>query len=295
MGARHFLSLTDLDSEELLQVLQRATELKAMHRAGQSYAPLENQTLGLIFERPSAWIRVALEAAMVQLGGGSVSLAPGGFGIGRSEPIEDAARALSRLVDVIAIQTSRHEWLETFAASSKVSVVNALSDQHHPIQVLADMQTYVELRGGIKGQRVGWVGAGSGLCRSYMDAAERMGFRLRIACPPGMEFDASPPARSEGLVELVDSPVEAVRDADLVLTGGWMPNQQEREVPATHRVDAALMEQASSDALVMHHLPLRRGAEIAAELVDGAQSVVWDEAENTLHAQKALLEFLLGP
>jgi ornithine carbamoyltransferase len=303
MGVRHFLSLLDLDQAELHAIIERAIELKGLQRAGTPpgtpHEPLKNRLLALIFEKSSTRTRVSFEAAMAQCGGSTLFLAPGDSQLGRGEPLEDTARVLSRMVDVIAIRTYAHQKLERFAAFSDVPVINALTDLLHPCQLLADIQTFVESRGAIAGKTVAWIGDGNNVCNTYVEAASRFDFELRIACPEGFEPNAKVLQRAGSRVTLLRDPLEAAGDADLVVTDVWASMGQEREQRARARafagyqVTAAVMAQAKPDALFMHCLPAHRGEEVAAEVIDGPQSVVWDEAENRLHSQKALLELLL--
>lgn len=280
-------------------MLERACELKAMQRAGISYEPLKNKVLGMVFEKSSTRTRVSFETAMIQFGGAAIFLSPRDTQLGRGEPVEDTARVLSRMVDVIMVRTYAHETLECFAAHSRVPVINALSDRLHPCQLLADMQTWVEHRGPLAGKVAAWIGDGNNMCQTYIQAARQFGFQLRVATPAGYEppLDTSHPSPS---VHIMRDPVAAVQDADLVVTDTWTSMGQEEERQqrlrdfATYQVNAHLMAGARPDALFMHCLPAHRGEEVSAQVIDGPHSVVWDEAENRLHAQKALLEFLLG-
>ncbi len=299
MGTRHFLTLLDLSREELAALVARATELKARLRAGLIDEPLKNRTLALVFEKSSTRTRVSFEAAMVQFGGATLFLSPRDTQLGRGEPIEDTARVLSRMVDAVAIRTFEHEKIERFAAYSSVPVINALTDRHHPCQLLADIQTYVEHRGSIEGRTVAWVGDGNNMCHSYIDAARQLGFRLRVASPAGYEPDPGLVAAGSGWVDLMRDPREAVAGADLVATDVWASMGQESEQAqrvecfSAYQVNRELMRLAAPDALFMHCLPAHRGEEVTEDVLLGPQSVVWDEAENRLHAQKALLELLL--
>lgn len=299
---RHFLTLTDLSADELRALIDRAIELKAMQRAGEVYEPLKGRVLGMVFEKSSTRTRVSFEAGMAQFGGHAIFLSPRDTQLGRGEPIEDSARVLSRMVDVIMIRTFEHEKLVRFAEYSQVPVINALTDMYHPCQLLADVQTFVEHRGTIQGKTVAWIGDGNNMCHSYMNAARQFGFTLRVACPEGYMPEADLLAKAKNHVQVVDTPQAAVANADLVVTDVWASMGQEEEQAqraaafADYQVTAALMARAKPEALFMHCLPAHRGEEVAAEVIDGPQSVVWDEAENRLHAQKALLEFLLvGP
>ena len=299
MPARHFLTLLDLSPEELQGLMRRAIELKAKQRAGELYQPLRGKILGMVFEKSSTRTRVSFEAGMAQLGGHALFLSPRDTQLGRGEPIEDTARVLSRMVDIIMIRTYEHEKIERFAAHSQVPVINALTDRCHPCQLLADIQTYIEHRGDIRGKTVAWIGDGNNMCNSYIGAARQFDFKLNIAAPKGYEPPADFVACAAGHVELGNDPAAAARGADLVVTDVWASMGQEDEQAARakafadYQVDAKLMKLAAKDALFMHCLPAHRGEEVAAEVIDGPQSVVWDEAENRLHAQKALLELLL--
>jgi len=295
---RHFLTLKDLTSFELEQLITRAIELKRMHKAGEIYQPLKNKVLAMIFEKSSTRTRVSFESAMLQFGGGSIFLSPNDTQLGRREPIEDSARVISSMVDIVMIRTFEHDKVERFAQYSSVPVINALTDDYHPCQLLADMQTYVEHRGSIKGKTVVWVGDGNNMCHSYINAAERFGFNLNIATPVGYEPNASIVAQAQAKVSLFNDVKSAAKDADMIVTDVWASmgqeeEQRKREIAfADFQVDSAIMALAHQDALFMHCLPAHRGEEVSAEVLDGQQSVVWDEAENRLHAQKALLEFL---
>ena len=296
---RHFLSLMDLAPAELAAILTRAIELKAMLRRGEVYEPLRNKILAMIFDKSSTRTRVSFEAGMTQLGGNCLFLSPRDTQLGRGEPLEDTARVLSRMVDAIVLRTHEHAKIETFARHSRVPVINALTDMYHPCQLLADILTFIERRGAIQGRRVAWVGDGNNVCHSWMNAARQFGFTLRIATPKGYEPNAALLTARAEHVQMAATPAEATRAADVVVTDTWASMGQEQEKAqrlkdfAGFRVDAALMKLAHKDALFMHCLPAYRGVEVDAEVIDGPQSVVWDEAENRLHAQKALLEFLL--
>ncbi|HDY85876.1 MAG TPA: ornithine carbamoyltransferase [Methylophaga sp.] len=295
---RHFLTLKDLTSLELERLIDRAIELKRMHKAGEIYEPLKNKVLAMIFEKSSTRTRVSFESAMLQFGGGSIFLSPNDTQLGRGEPIEDSARVISSMVDVVMIRTFEHEKVERFAQYSSAPVINALTDDYHPCQLLADMQTYVEHRGSIKGKTVVWVGDGNNMCHSYINAAERFGFDLNIATPVGYEPSEAIVAQAKAKIRLFNDVKSAVKDADMIVTDVWASmgqeeEQRKREVAfADFQVDSSVMALAHHDALFMHCLPAHRGEEVSAEVLDGQQSVVWDEAENRLHAQKALLEFL---
>ncbi len=296
---RHFLTLMDLSSEELNQVLQRAIELKAMQHRHEVYEPFKNQVLGMIFEKSSTRTRVSFEAGMAQLGGSAIFLSPRDTQLGRGEPIEDSARVLSRMVDIIMIRTFDHASLELFAQYSQVPVINALTDDFHPCQLLADMQTFLEQRGSIKGKTVAWIGDGNNMCQSYMNAARQFGFQLRIAAPEGFDPKPEMMTKCQGHVTITRSPEEAVAGAHLVVTDVWASMGQEEEQKERERkfkgyqVSEQLLDLADPEVLFMHCLPAHRGEEISMTLLDDPRAVVWEEAENRLHAQKALMEFLL--
>jgi ornithine carbamoyltransferase len=300
MKPRHFLSLFDLSPAELRRVLRRASELKNLHRRGERYAPFPQKILGMIFEKASTRTRISFEAGMVQLGGSAIFLSPRDTQLGRGEPIEDTARVLSSMVDIVMIRTFEHAKLERFADCSTVPVINGLTDYNHPCQLLADIQTFIEHRGDIQGRTVAWIGDGNNMCHSYIHAAQRFDFRLRAACPEGYEPDAAIVAAAGGRCEIVRDPREAAAGADLVVTDVWASMGQEDEAVrrrtafAGYLVDDALMARAAPGALFMHCLPAHRGEEVAASVIDRPDSVVWEEAENRLHSQKALLEFLLA-
>lgn len=299
MDVRHFLTLNDLSSEELRNLIKRAIELKAMLRRGEIYEPMKNKVLGMVFEKSSTRTRVSFETGMAQFGGHAVFLSPRDTQLGRGEPIEDSAKVLSRMVDMIMIRTYEHEKIERFADHSRVPVINALTDMYHPCQLLADMQTYMEHRGDIEGKTVAWIGDGNNMCHSYLNAARLFNFQLRIAAPEGYLPNEQLLAKAKNNAVLAGSPVEAANNADLVVTDVWSSMGQEEEQAARekafkdYQVTNEIMAAAKADALFMHCLPAHRGEEVSAEVIDGKQSVVWDEAENRLHSQKALMELLL--
>ena len=296
---RHFLSLLDLSSQELHGIITRATELKRMQHRGDIHTPMRGKSLGMIFEKSSTRTRVSFEAGMTQLGGHALFLSPRDTQLGRGEPVEDSARVLSRMLDIIMIRTFDHETLERFAANSQVPVINGLTDLLHPCQLLADMQTYFEHRGDIAGKTVAFIGDGNNMCHSYLNAARRFDFRLNIACPEGYDPEPSILEPAGDRARIFRDPMDAVKGVDLVVTDVWASMGQEKEQAqrekafAGFRVDDAMMERAADDALFMHCLPAHRGEEVTASVIDTPDSVVWDEAENRLHAQKALIEFLL--
>jgi ornithine carbamoyltransferase len=297
---RHFLSLLDLEPEDLRRLVARASELKQMHRAGTLHQPLKGKVLAMIFEKSSTRTRVSFEAGMAQLGGSAIFLSPRDTQLGRGEPIEDTARVLSRMVDCVMIRTFEHASIETFAAHSRVPVINGLTDLCHPCQLLADMQTFHEHRGDIAGRTVAWVGDGNNMCHSYIAAAKQFNFTLKMAIPEGYDPDPEIVAIGRDRCTIVRDPRTAVEGADLVVTDTWISMGQEEEKAhreaafAGYMVDRAMMDLAADDALFLHCLPAYRGKEVTAEVLDAPDSVVWDEAENRMHAQKALLELLLA-
>ena len=295
MAARHFLTLNDMTTNELESLVDHATALRNEWRQGKVRDSLKNRVLAMIFEKSSTRTRVSFEAGMTQLGGSAMFLSPRDTQLGRGEPIEDSAIVISSMVDAVMIRTFAHETVERFAAASRVPVINALTDDFHPCQLLADMQTFREHRGSIRGATVAWIGDGNNMCHSYINAARLLGFTLKIAAPAGYAPDADILARGGDHVVVCDSAHQAADNADLVVTDVWasMGDEQSREKRladfAAHQVNDALMRQAKADALFMHCLPAHRGEEVSASVIDGTQSVVWDEAENRLHAQMALL------
>lgn len=291
----HFLTLLDLTPAELKALLARALELK---RGGVDVgAPLAGRTLIMIFEKSSTRTRVSFEVAMHRLGGHALCLMARDSQFERGEPIDDSARVLTRMADAVMLRTFEHKRLVEFAAHSRVPVINGLTDRFHPCQLLADVLTYREKRGDLQGRTVAWIGDGNNMCHSYINAAAQFDFRLRIASPPEFGPDSSLAAADR--VTVTDDPREAVTDADLVVTDVWASMGQEDERAARlekfrgYQVDAELMKRARKDALFMHCLPAHRGEEVTREVLEGPQSAVWDEAENRLHAQKALLLTLL--
>jgi ornithine carbamoyltransferase len=299
MSVRHFLTLNSLSRDELLALINRASALKKQFKQKNFETTLNNRVLGMIFEKSSTRTRVSFEAGMAQLGGHAIYLSPTGSQIGRGEPLEDTARVLSKMVDCIMLRTFEHERLEQFAAYSDVPVINGLSDSYHPCQLLADLLTYYENRGSIQGKKVVWFGDGNNMCHSYMNAAKLFDFKLSIACPEEFEPDAQILDATKDFVSIERDPATAVKNADLVVTDVWASMGQEDEQAqriekfAPYQVNTDLMECANGDALFMHCLPAHRGEEVSAAVLEGPQSVVWEEAGNRLHSQKALLEFLL--
>lgn len=298
LAPRHFLTLLDLSKEELQALISRAIELKRLP-LNSDYEPLKNRVLAMIFEKSSTRTRVSFEVAMTQFGGSAIFLSPHDTQLGRGEPVEDMARVLSGMVDCVMIRTFKHETLERFARYSTVPVINALTDTCHPCQLLADMQTFAERRGSIRGKKVAWIGDGNNMCHSYIRAAQQFEFFLSIATPVGYEPDSAIVATGESRIKLGHNPNEAAEDADLVTTDVWASMGQEQEqatraqIFRSYQVDRKLMALAKPEALFMHCLPAHRGEEVSADVIDGPQSVVWEQAGNRLHSQKALLEFLL--
>ena len=301
MAIRHFLTLRDLNASEFNYIIKLAIEMKAARREGRQEKIFDGKVLGMIFEKSSTRTRVSFEAGMAQLGGDALFLSPNDSQLGRGEPIEDSARVISRMVDIVMIRTFGHDIIERFAQYSKVPVINALTDHYHPCQLLADIQTYTEHRGSIEGKTVAWIGDGNNMCHSWVNAAIVLDFKLNIACPEGYEPNAKLVAEAGDRVFMTRSPVEAVSGANLVTTDVYASMGQESELQlrlekfAGFQVNHELMAHAADNAIFMHCLPAHREEEVSGALLeDEAISVVWDEAENRLHAQKALMVFLLS-
>ncbi|MEM6406043.1 MAG: ornithine carbamoyltransferase [Pseudomonadota bacterium] len=296
---RHFLSLFDLNRAELQSVIRRANILKSLQRSGHIQTTLAGKVLAMLFDKASTRTRVSFEAGIAQLGGSALFLSPRDMQLGRGESLADSARVISSMVDVIMIRTFEHARVSTFAKHSQVPVINGLTDWNHPCQLLADMQTYAAHRGDITGHIVTWIGDGNNMCHTYIEAAQQFGFELRIACPAGYEPDTELLKSAEATCRIVRNPQQAVTDAHLVVTDTWVSMGQENTKNerqgafAPYKVTTELLALAASDALFMHCLPAYRGLEVSADVLDGPHSVVWEEAENRLHAQKALMEFLL--
>ena len=290
------MTLQDLPKSDILAIVERATILKHNPKLASSQA---RKTLGMIFEKSSTRTRVAFESAMTQMDGASLFLNSGDSQLGRGEPIADTARVLSRMVDCLAIRTFEHRKLEQFAEHSTIPVINALTDDFHPCQLLADMQTYNEHRGSVSGKRVAWIGDGNNMCQSYINAASVFDFELIIACPEGFEPHPDLVSKYSDRVSILYEPKQAAKNVDLVVTDVWASMGKEDEQVkrrasfANYKITAELMALAASDALFMHCLPAHRGEEVSAEVIDANDSIVWDEAENRMHSQKALLEALL--
>lgn len=298
MAVRHFRTLMDLTVDEAHQIIERGLALKTLRANGQRPRIFEQRVLAMIFEKSSTRTRVSFESAMIEGGGGAIFLSPRDSQLGRGEPIADSAKVLSEMCDALFVRTFKHEQIESLAANASVPVINGLSDEYHPCQLLADMQTYIEFRGSIKDKQVAWIGDGNNMCNSYINASDRFGFSLNIAAPKGYEPELLNNLPSNARVQLCETPQAAVVGADLVVTDVWASMGQESDAQArtvafqNYQVDTALMDLADRDALFMHCLPAHRGEEVAAEVIDHPDSVVWAEAGNRLHAQKALLEFL---
>ena len=299
MSTRHFLSLMDCSPDELANLITRAIELKALRNDGVPHDLLPNRVLGMIFEKASTRTRLSFEAGMIQLGGQAIFLSPRDTQLGRGEPISDSAIVISSMLDAVMIRTFAHSMIEEFAANSRVPVINGLSDDLHPCQLLADMQTFAEHRGPIKGKTVAWIGDGNNMCNSYLCASLQFDFQLNIACPEGYEPNARFLALAGDRVKLFRDPREAVKGAHLVSTDVWASMGQEKEEAKRrkqfqpYQVNQALLDMAADDVIFLHCLPAHRGEEISMDLLEDPRSKAWDQAENRLHAQKALLEFLI--
>ncbi len=297
---RHFLQLRDFSREEFEYLFERTRWIKDRFKRYELYQPLRDRTLAMVFEKASTRTRVSFEAGMNQLGGIAINLNRGDTQLSRGEPIEDVARVISRMVDVVMIRTFEQSIIERFAAHSRVPVINGLTNDYHPCQILADIYTYVEHRGDIAGRTVAWIGDSNNVCYTWLQAAAILGFRVHVSAPPDYELDRSlVDATVAPHVETFADPMDACNGADLVTTDVWTSMGFEDENDARLRafagwkVDGRMMSRAKPDALFMHCLPAHRGEEVDADVIDGPQSVVWDEAENRLHAQKALLEYLV--
>ena len=300
MEIKHFLQFKDLSLAELEHIFIRTLAIKQRFKAYQTYHPLADRTLVMIFEKSSTRTRLSFEAGMQQLGGNAIYLNTRDSQLGRGEPVEDAAQVISRMSDLVMIRTFEQSIIERFAAHSRVPVINGLTNEYHPCQILADIYTYIEQRGTIKGKTVAWIGDSNNVCNTWLQAAEVFDFNVHVSTPPGYEVE---PERAglfgEDHYEEFADPMDAARDADLVTTDVWTSmgfereNDERRKAFADWIVDKDMMAMARSDSLFMHCLPAHRGEEVDAAVIDGPQSAVWDEAENRLHVQKALMEYLL--
>jgi ornithine carbamoyltransferase len=300
MPVRHFLQLKDFSREEFENLFARTRAIKDRFKRYHPYRPLHDRTLAMVFEKHSTRTRVSFEAGMHQLGGSVITLMTRDTQLGRGEPIEDVAKVISRMVDIVMIRTFEQAIIEQFAAHSRVPVINGLTNEYHPCQIMGDIYTFIEHRGDIRGKTVAWIGDSNNVCNTWLQAAELFDFNVHVSTPPGYEVE---PERA-GLYgtdhyEEFEDPMEAVKDVDVITTDVWTSMGFEAEDAERKRdfedwqVDADMMRAAKKDALFMHCLPAHRGEEVAAEVIDGPNSVVWDEAENRLHTQKALMEFLL--
>ena len=297
---KHFLQFKDFTRDEFEYLFERTRIIKQKFKAYQQYWPLSDRTLVMIFEKASTRTRLSFEAGMQQLGGSAIYLNTRDSQLGRGEPVEDAGQVISRMSDIVMIRTFEQSIIERFAANSRVPVINGLTNEYHPCQILADIYTFIEQRGSIQGKTVAWIGDSNNMCNTWLQAAEILDFNVHVSTPPGYEVE---PERAglyghEHYEEFAD-PMEAARGADLVTTDVWTSmgfeaeNDERLKDFADWQVDEDMMRVAAKDALFMHCLPAHRGEEVSAGVMDGSQSVVWDEAENRLHAQKALMEYLL--
>ena len=299
MSVKHFLTLDSLNRKELEAIINRALELKAQTKRRKFEATLNNRVLGMIFEKSSTRTRVSFETGMTQLGGHAIYLAPTGSQIGRGEPLKDTARVLSKMVDCIMLRTFEHEKLEEFSSYSDVPVINGLSDSFHPCQLLADLLTYIEARGSIENKNVVWLGDGNNMCHSYMNAARIFNFQLIVSCPKEFVPNSKIFESSKRNTSIEHDPYKAVDGADLIVTDVWASMGKEdeqkdrKEKFMKYQVNSEIMSCAKDNALFMHCLPAHRGEEVTEDVLEGSQSIVWEEAGNRLHSQKALLEFLL--
>ena len=297
MNIKHFITLLDIEKNDLKNLISRAIELKNMVKKNIVYTPLQNKTLALVFDKSSTRTRVSFEVGMTHFGGNTLFLSPRDTQLGRGEPIEDTARVISSMVDCIVIRTHKHEDLLKFSSVSKVPVINGLTELVHPCQLLADMMTYQELKGEIKGKKVAWIGDANNMCNSYINASKQFEFDLSIATPKN--FTPSLFKNTDGNISLTNDPKIAVKNADLVVTDVWASmgdedkEEERKKIFKTLQVNKDLMSIANTDAIFMHCLPAHRGEEVTEEVLNSSASVIWQEAENRLHAQKALLEYLL--
>ena len=297
---KHYLQFNDLDAAEYAYLFARAALIKKKFKAYEKHQPLVDRTMAMIFEKASTRTRVSFEAGMYQLGGTVVNLTTEGSQLGRAEPIEDSAKVISRMVDLVMIRTFEQTKLDRFAEHSRVPVINGLTNEFHPCQILADIFTYIEHRGSIQGKTVAWVGDGNNMANTWLQASEILGFKVHLSTPGGYEVDQSVAGiRSADSYQVFRDPHAACAEADLVTTDVWTSMGYEAENEARKKafahwcVDLDMMRVAKPNALFMHCLPAHRGEEVSADVIDGPQSVVWEEAENRMHVQKALMEYLL--
>lgn len=299
MPPKHFLQFKDFSRNELDHLFERTRWIKDRFKRYELYQPLRDRTLAMVFEKASTRTRVSFEAGMNQLGGIAINLNRGDTQLSRGEPLEDLAQVISRMVDVVMIRTFEQALIERFAAHSRVPVINGLTNEYHPCQILADIYTWIEHRGSIDGKIVAWIGDGNNVCRTWLQAAPMFGLTVHVSTPPGYMVQSIASDEQAKHFQYFTDPLAACRGADLVTTDVWTSmgfeaeNDARKHAFAEWMVDAQMMRQAKPDALFMHCLPAHRGEEVAADVIDGPQSVVWDEAENRLHAQKALLEYLV--
>ena len=296
MKSKHFLTLLDIPKAEIKNLVHRAIELKKMTKENIVYTPLQNKTLALLFDKSSTRTRVSFEVGMTHFGGNTLFLSPRDTQLGRGEPIEDTAKVISSMVDCVVIRTHDHEDVVKFSSKSSVPVINGLTELVHPCQLLADMMTYIEINGDIKGKKVAWIGDANNMCNSYINASKQFDFELSIATPE--KYTPSLYKNNDDII-LTHEPLEAAKDADLIVTDVWASMGQEDEEDERKKifkplqVNKNIMKAADKNAIFMHCLPAHRGEEVTSEVLDSKSSVVWQEAENRLHAQKALLEYLL--
>lgn len=300
MQLKHFLQFKDFSREEFEYVFERACWIKKEFKQFQRYWPLADRTLAMIFDKNSTRTRLSFEAGMQQLGGAAIYLSTKDTQLGRGEPVEDSARVISRMVDIIMIRTHGHDIIQRFAENSRVPVINGLTDEYHPCQIMSDIFTYIEQRGSISGKTVAWIGDSNNMCSTWLQAAEIFDFTMNVSTPPGYEVKPELAGiTNENCYREFTDPLKAVKGVDLVTTDVWTSMGFEAETEKRKKdfadfcVNTEMMACAKDDALFMHCLPAHRGEEVSAEVIDGPQSVVWDEAENRMHVQKALIEYLL--
>lgn len=299
MSIKHFLQFNDLTREEITYIFERAAWIKAQFKNYQKYWPLADRTLVMIFEKASTRTRLSFEAGMQQLGGAAIYLNTRDSQLGRGEPVEDSAQVISRMSDAVMIRTYEQKVIERFAANSRVPVINGLTNEYHPCQILADIFTYIEHRGSIEGKTVAWIGDANNMSYTWLQAADLLGFKLHISTPPGYPLDPALADLNSKALTVFEDPMDAAKGADLLTTDVWTSmgfedeNEERRRDFANWQVNDEMLKVAQADALFMHCLPAHRGEEVTADVIDGENSVVWDEAENRLHVQKALMEYLM--
>lgn len=299
MSIKHFLQFNDLTREEIAYIFERSAWIKAQFKSYQKYWPLADRTLVMIFEKASTRTRLSFEAGMQQLGGAAIYLNTRDSQLGRGEPVEDSAQVISRMSDAVMIRTYEQKIIERFAANSRVPVINGLTNEYHPCQILADIFTYIEHRGSIEGKTVTWIGDANNMSYTWLQAADLLGFKLHISTPPGYPLDPALADLNSKALTVFENPMDAAKGADLLTTDVWTSmgfeseNEERRRDFANWQVNDEMLKVAQADALFMHCLPAHRGEEVTADVIDGENSVVWDEAENRLHVQKALMEYLM--